>query len=157
MHVINVASFHAFNEDQMVTVTWRLIFTRWCGLILTHNRGSNGQELTMAIDLLRTNHSHWSKIKRRSNGLWLGSLIRVILLTVILWRIRLIVVPPISIILQGIVKNRGIILVRIITWIIWSSLLTWSSWWTFVCTFLALGLPSRGNLIRRAQDSTTSN
>ena len=43
------------------------------------------------------------------------SLIRVILLTVVLWRIRLIVVPPISIILQGIVKNRGIILIRVIT------------------------------------------
>ena len=54
-------------------------------------------------------------------------LIRVILLTVVLWRIRLTVVPPIAIILQGIVKNRGIILVRIITWIIWSSLLTRSS------------------------------
>ena len=33
------------------------------------------------------------------------SLIRVILLTVVLWRIGLIVVPPIAIILQGIVKT----------------------------------------------------
>ena len=56
-----------------------------------------------------------------------GSLIRVILLTVVLWRIGLIVVPPKAIILRRIVKNRGIILVRIITWIIWSSLLNWSS------------------------------
>ena len=43
------------------------------------------------------------------------SLIRVVLLTVILWRIGLIIVPPISVILRRIVKNRGIILVRIIT------------------------------------------
>ena len=55
---------------------------------------------------------------------------RVILLTVVLWRIRLIVVPLISIVLRRIVKNTGIILVRIITWTIWSSLLTWSSRWT---------------------------
>ena len=58
------------------------------------------------------------------------SLIRVILLTVVLWRIGLIVVRPISIVLRRIVKNRGIILVRIIIWIIWLSLLTWSSRWT---------------------------
>ena len=55
------------------------------------------------------------------------SLIRVRLLTVVLWRIGLIVVPHISVILRRIVKNRGIILVRISSWIIGSSLLTWSS------------------------------
>ena len=39
----------------------------------------------------------------------------LLLLTVELWRIGLIVVPPISVILRRIVKNRGIIMVRICT------------------------------------------
>ena len=43
------------------------------------------------------------------------SLIKVRLLTVVLRRIGLIVFPPISVILRRVVKNRGIILVKIIT------------------------------------------
>ena len=62
----------------------------------------------------------------------------LLLLTVVLWRIGLIVVPPISVILRRIVKNRGIILVRICTWIIRSSPLTWSSRWTLSIHVLPL-------------------
>ena len=80
-------------------------------------------------------------------GLWLSrgdkqrlSLIRVGLLlrTVVLWRIGLIIVPSIYIILQRIVKNRGIIMVRICTWIIRSFLMTWSSRWTLSIHVLPL-------------------
>ena len=58
------------------------------------------------------------------------SLIRVrllLLLTVVLWRIGLIVFPPKSYIMRRIIKNRSIIIVRVCTRKIWSPLLSWSS------------------------------
>ena len=43
----------------------------------------------------------------------------------------MIVVPPKSCILHRIIENKGIIVVRVCTQIIRSSLLSWSSRWTF--------------------------
>ena len=60
------------------------------------------------------------------------------LLNVVLQRIGLIIVPTKSCILRRIVENRGIIIVRVCTRIIRSSLLSQSSRWTLSIHVLPL-------------------